>query len=192
MGNNDERGQVGIGTLIVFIGMVLVAGIAAGVLINTAGLLQTKSERVGQESSKQVTNRARPVTTTGIVSSGEIVEIELLIQKAPGADDIDATALLVEYLGPDGVYRDAPTESGSDISIETIQDDDSSLSGTTKVMTSRTDRVRITIHLDSTAINQPLQGGESARIRLNAEGGGTSVILVDAPKELNDDAAVIL
>jgi flagellin FlaB len=65
--NEDERGQVGIGTLIVFIAMVLVAAIAAGVLINTAGFLQTQAEETGQDSTDQVSNNINVIGTVGDV-----------------------------------------------------------------------------------------------------------------------------
>jgi len=49
----------------VFIAMVLVAAIAAGVLINTAGFLQSQSEQTGQQSSSQVADRLQVVNTVG-------------------------------------------------------------------------------------------------------------------------------
>ena len=70
--DSGEHGQVGIGTLIVFIAMVLVAAIAAGVLINTAGFLQSQAEQTGQESSAQVTNQLQVISTTGLVTSAEV------------------------------------------------------------------------------------------------------------------------
>ena len=109
MFNDNDRGQVGIGTLIVFIAMVLVAAIAAGVLINTAGLLQSQAEATGEETSQQVTDRVQILTVTGsavnqtedgddfdTASADNISLIELTTTRSPGADDIDLSNVIIE------------------------------------------------------------------------------------------------
>jgi flagellin-like protein len=100
--DDESRGQVGIGTLIVFIAMVLVAAIAAGVLINTAGFLQSKGEATGQEASAQVSNRLVLGVATGEVSPrDDIIYINLTARQGAGADNINLSKATIQWIGPD-------------------------------------------------------------------------------------------
>jgi flagellin FlaB len=97
---DQNRGQVGIGTLIVFIALVLVAAIAAGVLINTAGFLQSQAEATGEESTSQVSNGVELVSASAEAdSSGEISVVELRVGLAPGSDRIDLTEATIGWVG---------------------------------------------------------------------------------------------
>lgn len=112
---SDQRGQVGIGTLIVFIAMVLVSAIAAGVLIDTAGSLQTQAEATGEESTAQVSDNLQLVSAAGetgrndyiepIVDSGaetdKIYRVGIRVKKSPGAGNIDLNNTIIEYADGD-------------------------------------------------------------------------------------------
>ena len=115
--DDDRRGQVGIGTLIVFIAMVLVAAIAAGVLINTAGFLQNQAEDTGTESTEQVADNLNVITEVGKVgadSAGtdQIGEVRIGVQPSAGADDINLAELTVQYVSDNDFANLVAPESG--------------------------------------------------------------------------------
>ncbi len=109
---DNNRGQVGIGTLIVFIALVLVAAIAAGVLINTAGFLQTQAEQTGEDSTDQVADNINVIGEVGEVadssdgsvglSENKIFETTLTIQRSPGSSEVDLSGLSIQYVGDNG------------------------------------------------------------------------------------------
>jgi flagellin-like protein len=101
--NSDKRGQVGIGTLIVFIAMVLVAAIAAGVLVNTAGFLQETAEQTGQESQAQVSDRIDVLSAYGSYDGTNVASIDFMMKKSAGADAINLEQVSYLYIADGGV-----------------------------------------------------------------------------------------
>jgi len=176
----------------VFIAMVLVAAIAAGVLINTAGFLQSGAEETGQQSSDQVTNRLQEVSSVGQVTGGVVGTVEITVKKAPGANNIDLSTTTLQFVHSSGstdmTYLSG-TSNDTRFDAEPIQDEDDSI----PVLNDPADRVRLV--LDTSQIvsaTSGLEEGDTATIRMNTQSGGTTEITLVVPETLSGSSAVSL
>ena len=89
------KGDVGIGTLIVFIAMVLVAAVAAAVLLNVSGMLQQRASSTGKETTKQVSSNLMVLGVTGTVATGVISVYTLTVKASAGSNRIDLSNMLI-------------------------------------------------------------------------------------------------
>lgn len=190
---NNDRGQVGVGTLIVFIAMVLVAAIASGVLINAAGLLQTKSAQASQESSEQVSDRIQVVNSLGtdINDTDETVgAINLTVSLSPSATEVDLSQVTVQWSGPSGTYsltHDSTADGDGNFSVSEVKDDDDS----SPVLNTRDDRLQMNFDIDSfTTGGVDLDAGSSVDLRITTESGATTVVELRIPRSVSGENAV--
>jgi flagellin FlaB len=94
----NKKGETGIGTLIVFIAMILVAAIAASVLLGTAGSLQQKSLTTGKQTQQEVSSGIQVVTLTATDGSdGDIEAFEMLIKLTAGSDPLALNDTLLTF-----------------------------------------------------------------------------------------------
>jgi flagellin FlaB len=92
----DDLGDMGIGAMIIFIAVVLVAGIAASVLIQTANRLEIQAMATGQETVREVSSGLSIIDIEGANSSGLITQMVIVIRPHAGSGDIDLKNAFIE------------------------------------------------------------------------------------------------
>ena len=87
----ENIGSIGIGAMIVFIAMVLVAGIAASVLIQTSTRLEAQAMASGQETIEEVASGIAIFDIAGsIVTPGEDIRyLAITVRARAGSPNID-------------------------------------------------------------------------------------------------------
>jgi len=217
MFNDNDRGQVGIGTLIVFIAMVLVAAIAAGVLINTAGLLQSQAEATGEETSQQISDRVQVTTVTGTVGNDStddseglnetrVDEVGLTVFRSPGSGDLDLTNVIIEVFAngeSDTLTFDGDSENviGSGESLE-LTEDNRDAGGTIGEgnftirdiqgasdgsLEDNSDRAELLFDLTDISSDATLDTGDTIEIQVTTASGATAFVEKRAPSSLESD-----
>ena len=170
-----DVGAIGIGAMIVFIAMVLVAGIAASVLVQTANNLEIQAMQTGQETTAEVATGIRVVdieaewteswNVSGTFYNNTLANMTITVAPRAGSSDIDLGEAVIELsdsnykciltwdtthesaVANGGVFATTAFDLGpDDFGVIVLEDADGSCGATTPVI-NRGDKVMLTINL---------------------------------------------
>jgi flagellin FlaB len=186
--NNNKKGAEGIGTLIIFIALILVAAVAAGVLIQTASSLQSKSLDVGRQSQEKITTDIEIIqvfandTSDGAISNGTDT-ITMVVRLGSGSAPISLGDLLVRMDTQSG--SQSVTYSGGSAGSTTEYGIDYKINGSNNQAGYLTvgDLAEINFIYD---VPSTIVEGETATVRLVAKNGAVKPVQMTTPSAMLD------
>ena len=94
-----DSAEVGVGTLIIFIAMVLVAAVAAAVIIGTSGSLQQRAQATGKEATQEVSSNLQIVGMYGQrnTTADNIFNVRAYLTLSAGSQPIDLNQTIIRF-----------------------------------------------------------------------------------------------
>ena len=91
---NDESGSIGIGAMIVFIALILVAAVASTVIIKTAEELQDRAEKTGDDTRDQISGKLIITDAyVATVTTGAVTTVQVTVKLSSGSDATATSAM---------------------------------------------------------------------------------------------------
>ena len=94
--NNDEQrddiAAIGIGAMVVFIALILVAAVASAVIIQTGEKLQQNAQQTGADTQQEISGK---ITINSVFVYGDTAAYLLYFESSPGSEILDET--LIQY-----------------------------------------------------------------------------------------------
>jgi flagellin FlaB len=164
-GKYDERGSIGIGAMIVFIALILVAAVASTVIIKTAEELQDRAEKTGDDTRDQISGKLI-ITDVYIATEddddGDIDSLAVIAKLASGSDATLETAMTYMIVCDSGGFA---TDTAA---VNALNLDGTDIAATTALNSGEMFRFAIPVTNCETAAVV----GASLPMTLNVEGGG--------------------
>ena len=204
--SKNNNAAIGVGTLIVFIAMILVAAVAATVIIQTSETLQNRAYAVGKQTIREVASGMKIVDITGYtdINKTKIEYLAISISPRAGSYDLDLneTLVYIEYdnltvlsldfthgtdsisgsVSSDGIFHTLNNSviNSTNYGAIAVRDQDNSIVNSYGVGTS--DLVIIMINLSASFSDTGgLEPGQEFYGRLVPEVGSTGIFFVSAP-----------
>ena len=100
---SNDWGSIGIGAMIVFIALILVAAVASAVIIQTGEKLQQNAQQSGSDTQQEISGKISIITVwVGDQGTAGAEEITMVFELAPGSEPIADTAVHWAVICDDG------------------------------------------------------------------------------------------
>ncbi len=197
---NDKRAEMGVGTMIIFIAMVLVAAVAASVLISTANTVREQATQTGNDAITGVSSGFDIKYVKGNVVDNAITSMDIYVQLSPGSPALrmgdvilsitagDASGELV-FAGPE---KDGAVGSGDEpatyaaVVVPTDKSADAPFASYGTVNQGNLTKITVANLGESTLSISP---GDSVLIKIMPARGSPTTVSFTVPPVLNSGTA---
>jgi len=165
---NDDGASIGIGAMIVFIALILVAAVASTIIIKTAEELQQRAEATGDDTRDEISGKVTIVSAhVDGVAAGAVTQVYVIAQMSAGSDDV--TGGDITYVV---ICEDAATPGDSENDIDLITNGNSEELDGTGIAAGTTIDSGTTFTFEMTLANCSPGAGDAIEVRIIVNGGG--------------------
>lgn len=176
----DDRGQIGIGILVMFVAMIIVSAIAAGVIVNMAGMMQSQASDAGEQAVDQLVDGVQVQDRTCTISQDPvgIEEGWAHLRLRPGGEFVNLSNSTVLYTDGQVHTELEYTNESANGTHYTVMDDGEKV----HVLTNRTRMARLTVNVSAVRaaeLNEtvaPLPNGREGTVTISTPKGAVTKI----------------